>query len=63
MKNSRSQKSKPMLEPGTLAPDFELSCTPDQQLKLSELRDKKIILAFYPQDLILRTGVPYVATR
>ena len=39
-----------MLTPGTLAPDFELSCTPDQKLKLSELRGKKIILAFYPAD-------------
>ncbi|HKC37881.1 MAG TPA: redoxin domain-containing protein [Chitinophagaceae bacterium] len=39
-----------MLAPGTLAPDFELSCTPDQKLKLSELRGKKIILAFYPAD-------------
>ena len=39
-----------MLAPGTLAPDFELSCTPDQQLKLSELRDKKVILVFYPAD-------------
>jgi peroxiredoxin len=39
-----------MLAPGTLSPDFELSCTPDQKLKLSELRGKKIILAFYPAD-------------
>jgi peroxiredoxin len=39
-----------MLAPGTLAPDFELNCTPDQKLKLSELRGKKIILAFYPAD-------------
>jgi peroxiredoxin len=39
-----------MLTPGTLAPDFALSCTPDQKLKLSELRGKKIILAFYPAD-------------
>jgi len=39
-----------MLAPGTLAPDFELSCTPDQKLKLIELRGKKIILAFYPAD-------------
>jgi peroxiredoxin len=37
-----------MLAPGTLAPDFELSSTPDQKLKLSELLGKKIILAFYP---------------
>ncbi len=39
-----------MLLPETLAPDFELNCTPDQKLKLSELRGKKIILAFYPAD-------------
>jgi peroxiredoxin len=39
-----------MLAPGTSAPDFELSCTLDQKLKLSELRGKKIILAFYPAD-------------
>ncbi len=39
-----------MLATGTLAPDFELSCTPDQKLRLSELRGKKIILAFYPAD-------------
>ena len=39
-----------MLSRGTLAPDFELNCTPDQKLKLSELRGKKIILAFYPAD-------------
>jgi len=39
-----------MLAPGTLAPDLELSWTPDQKLKLSELRGKKIILAFYPAD-------------
>ncbi|HKC37879.1 MAG TPA: redoxin domain-containing protein [Chitinophagaceae bacterium] len=39
-----------MLAAGTLAPDFELNCTPDQKLKLSELRGKKIILAFYPAD-------------
>ena len=39
-----------MLATATLAPDFELSCTPDQKLKLSELRGKKIILAFYPAD-------------
>ena len=39
-----------MLEQGTQAPDFELHSTPDQKLKLSELRGKKIILAFYPAD-------------
>jgi peroxiredoxin len=39
-----------MLAPGTLAPDFQLNCTPDQKLTLSELRGKKIILVFYPAD-------------
>jgi peroxiredoxin len=39
-----------MLQKGTTAPDFELSCTPDQKLRLSELAGKKVILAFYPAD-------------
>ena len=39
-----------MLSIGTTAPDFELFCTPDQKVKLSQLRGKKVILAFYPAD-------------
>lgn len=39
-----------MLPIGTIAPDFELYSTPDQKLRLGELRDKKVILAFYPAD-------------
>jgi peroxiredoxin len=39
-----------MLAVGTVAPDFELHSTPDQKLKLSELKGKKVILAFYPAD-------------
>ena len=39
-----------MLVPGTAAPDFELNSTPDQKLKLSDLRGKRVILAFYPAD-------------
>jgi peroxiredoxin len=39
-----------MLAVGTSAPDFELHSTPDQKLKLSELKGKKVILAFYPAD-------------
>jgi peroxiredoxin len=39
-----------MLQAGTIAPDFTLHATPDQQLQLSELQDKKVILAFYPAD-------------
>lgn len=39
-----------MLQPGITAPDFQLNSTPDQTLKLSELKGKKVILAFYPAD-------------
>ena len=39
-----------MLPTGTIAPDFRLYSTPDQKLKLSELRNRKVILAFYPAD-------------
>ncbi len=39
-----------MLAIGTPAPDFSLFTTPDQKLKLSELKGKKVILAFYPAD-------------
>jgi peroxiredoxin len=39
-----------MLPIGTIAPYFELYSTPDQKLKLNEIRNKKIVLAFYPAD-------------
>ena len=39
-----------MLAVGTHAPDFELYSTPDQTVKLSELKGQKVILAFYPAD-------------
>ena len=39
-----------ILTPGTPAPDFTLSVTPDQKLSLRELRGKPVILAFYPAD-------------
>ena len=39
-----------MLATGIIAPDFELYTTPDQKIRLSELRNKKVILAFYPAD-------------
>ncbi|MCX2575521.1 redoxin domain-containing protein [Pedobacter sandarakinus] len=39
-----------MLSPGTTAPDFELSAAPNQKIKLSDLRGKNVILAFYPAD-------------
>jgi peroxiredoxin len=37
------------LQPGTPAPDFELFNTDKNQLKLSSLRGKKLILHFFPQ--------------
>ena len=38
------------LEPGTLAPDFELQSTPSQSVRLSELRGRPVVLVFYPED-------------
>ncbi len=35
---------------GDSAPDFTMSCTPDQSISLSELRGRPVILAFYPAD-------------
>ena len=39
-----------ILKKGTPAPPFELNCTPDQKLKLSDLKGRRVILAFYPAD-------------
>ena len=39
-----------MLDLQSIAPDFELYSTPDQKLKLSDLKGKKLILTFYPAD-------------
>ncbi|HCO68675.1 MAG TPA: peroxiredoxin [Dysgonomonas sp.] len=39
-----------MLENGIKAPDFKLNSTPDQELSLSELTGKNVILVFYPAD-------------
>ena len=39
-----------ILQKGTPAPDFELNSTPDQKLRLSDLKGKRVILAFYPAD-------------
>jgi peroxiredoxin len=44
------QGAPQILPPGTPAPDFALNATPDQVLRLSELRGRPIILAFYPAD-------------
>jgi peroxiredoxin len=39
-----------VLAAGTPAPDFALNATPDQMLRLSELRGRPVILVFYPAD-------------
>jgi peroxiredoxin len=39
-----------MLATGTKAPEFSLSATPDQKIQLSQLKGKRVILAFYPAD-------------
>lgn len=39
-----------ILQKGTAAPNFDLYATPDQKLKLSDFRGKRLILAFYPAD-------------
>ena len=38
------------LTPGSEAPGFELSSTPDQTVSLAEFRGQPVILAFYPED-------------
>ena len=39
-----------MLATGTAAPDFSLFTTPDQKISLSQLKGRRVILAFYPAD-------------
>ena len=39
-----------MLQTGEKAPDFDLHVTPDQKLMLSDLKDKNVVLIFYPAD-------------
>src|ERR1700751_2111632 len=39
-----------MLPLNSQAPQFSLFATPDQKVKLIELKGKKVILAFYPAD-------------
>jgi peroxiredoxin len=38
------------LDIGTTAPDFKLHSTPDQELSLSDLRGRPVVLFFYPAD-------------
>lgn len=48
--HSTAEHHGKILGPGTPAPDFELHSTPDQMLRLSELRGQPVVLAFSPAD-------------
>ena len=48
--NEQTSSGNTPLPAGTPAPDFALHATPDQLLRLSELRGRPVILAFYPAD-------------
>jgi peroxiredoxin len=51
MTESDTPRNVPNILPaGTPAPDFALNATPNQVLRLSELRGRPVILAFYPAD-------------
>ena len=39
-----------MIPVGSVAPDFSLFTAPDQKIQLSQLKGKRVILAFYPAD-------------
>ena len=45
-----------ILTAGTVAPNFTLRVTPDQDLTLSALKGNPVILAFYPADWSLICG-------
>jgi peroxiredoxin len=51
---ARASETRPdpvgALRAGSLAPDFVLHSTPDQDLRLRDFRGRPVILAFYPAD-------------
>jgi peroxiredoxin len=50
IRTSERIEPKPVLAPGTKAPDFLLRSTPDQQLSLHEFKGRPLIICFYPAD-------------
>jgi peroxiredoxin len=50
MTNASVEAGAAPLPPGTEAPEFELSSTPDQTVSLADFRGRPLILAFYPED-------------
>ena len=49
-RSATPEQNSAILSAGTPAPEFALRATPDQVLRLSELRGRPVILAFYPAD-------------
>jgi hypothetical protein len=47
---SIERPSSGIIRAGTPAPDFELHATPDQTIRVSDLRGRPVVLAFYPAD-------------
>jgi peroxiredoxin len=45
-----TRQASRIVPPGATAPDFELHSTPDQTVRLAELRGTPVVLAFYPAD-------------
>ena len=51
MEDSNQGQHDPQILPaGVPAPDFALAATPNQTLRLSELRGRPVVLVFYPAD-------------
>jgi peroxiredoxin len=48
--SAQGQRDPQILPAGAPAPDFALNATPNQTLRLSELRGRPVILVFYPAD-------------
>jgi peroxiredoxin len=50
MPDSTAPGTSKILEPGTIAPDFAMHSSPGEITRLSDLRGRPVILAFYPAD-------------
>src|SRR5678816_4850410 len=50
MPDSTAPETSKILEPGSIAPDFVLHSSPEETTRLSDLRGRPVILAFYPAD-------------
>jgi peroxiredoxin len=48
--DTQQSQTSTVLSAGTQAPDFSLPSAPDRKRKLSELRGRPVVIAFYPAD-------------